>query len=88
MFRRLTTSTDGHALPKPGIVLEDLGVCPSGRTLIVQLPFGWCFFVDVAFNVSRMRFKQLRNTDTVDYNERIESDDWRDAPTRRNGSSW
>lgn len=88
MFRSLRYHPDGHKLPRPEVVIEDLGSAPAGRTLIIQLPGGWCFFVDIGFEVSRFRFKQLVNRDVVAYTEVVEPDDWRDQPRRRDGSPW
>jgi len=88
MLRRLTHHPDGHKLPPVEVKLETSGVSVPGWTLIVQLPGGWCFFVDFAFHIDRHRFKLLADSDIVIYNEPIAADDWRDQPTRRDGSDW
>jgi len=88
MFKWLTHSPDGFPYPKVGFVAGRDAFSLPQRNLFFQLPFGWEINVNIAFQVSPMRLKQLANGDFVNYHDPIEPDDWRNKRTRRDGSDW
>jgi len=88
MFKWLTHSPDGFPYPKLGIVATRDAFSLPQRNFFVQLPFGWEININVAFEVSPMRLKKLRNGDFVAYNEPIAADDWRDQLFRPDGRRW
>jgi len=59
----------GTTFPKATCEVFDLDCCPSGKSVYLQLPFGFLLTLDLAFDLRKSRVKKLANTDVVDYNE-------------------